>query len=523
MTPPEPDRQPLEGPDRTVPEEPDRGAPEDPDRMTPEERRALAALRFEWAPSRQDIWAPVGVHTAEVNSHAAELLGHGFGETAASTEASPLGIALLGEKGSGKTHLVNWLRGRVLLAGGYYFPLRLWEGYEFWRSVVQSLVDGLYRPVLDGRSQLNLLLERLAERLALPPAVADEVCGRTDLTPVGLEQFINALGLLDRDLGRQCQHVARALAMFNARDFETQNLGEGLLLGADDADPAQRKAWRMPAVRPPQQVLAEISRLLAVTGPTVFTVDQIDTMIAQSNRASSTGLPDPVQGEQLERIAAGFMELRDSAYRSMTVVACMEAAWQVLLKTTVNSVGDRFRTVRLKALSTAPIGRKFAADWMGVQFASCGFTPPYETWPIRPDAFSDTIAMTPRALLKRIAEHAERCLELGRVEEIDRFEEPDLPVLPKPLQVDPAAVARLDERFAALCAESLIPLPLDPKQESELMPDCSWPPCTRPCWSRAAPTSSSNAATARRPRTTRCSRRRSTSRPTTSSTGTSGP
>ena len=72
-----------------------------------------------------------------------------------------------------------------------------------------------------------------------------------------------------------------------------------------------------PAVRTsPQQIVQDISRLLALTGPTVIAVDQIDTLIAQSVQPRcSTRTPGgrtPGAGRGADQIADGLMALRES-------------------------------------------------------------------------------------------------------------------------------------------------------------------------------------------------------------------
>ena len=450
--------------------------------MTPEERRALVSLRFEWAPTREELWTPLEAHVDEVNDHATSLIMHCFRQAADSTGPSPIGLVVLGEKGSGKSHALNWTRDRVLHGGGYFFPLWIWSGEEFWRSIAHALLQGLRRRWPDGTSQLTTVLGRLADQVGLDAVLTGEILGRSALTPEGLARFVRALRAMDDELGLECQHVARALTMIGSTDLDAREVAQDFLTAEPDFDRETREHWRIPrSVRPAHRIVAEMSRLIAVTGPAVIAVDQIDTMIAQSRRAAGTESTDEAQDDQLEKIGAGLMELRDTTRRTLTIVACMGGAWELLSSRTLDSVADRFRDVWLTPIASAEIGRRLAEDWMGVKFRGCGFTPPYPTWPILPQAFDDAVLFTPRQLLKHIAEHAEACLAADEVTELARLDKQrpvTAPARPAATVEPPAASAealqRLDDRFRDLVAATDANRLVVAHQEDEVMPDLFW-------------------------------------------------
>src|SRR5437764_56234 len=117
---------------------------------------ALAALRLTWAPVPDDVWQPLPLHVDGLHTDVVQELLAGITDAKTSPGPSPLGIALLGRRGSGKTHLLGWLRQRVQEQGGYFFLVSLLDEQSFWPSVLAYLLDGLARPVPGSGSQLRL-------------------------------------------------------------------------------------------------------------------------------------------------------------------------------------------------------------------------------------------------------------------------------------------------------------------------------------------------------------------------------
>src|SRR4051812_19777313 len=104
--------------------------------MTKEERAALAALRLSWAPVPDDVWRPSPLHVDGLHEEVVDDLLGGVEDAAASSGPSPISLAMLGRGGSGKTHMLGWLRERVQEKGGYFFLVSLLDEQSFWPSVL---------------------------------------------------------------------------------------------------------------------------------------------------------------------------------------------------------------------------------------------------------------------------------------------------------------------------------------------------------------------------------------------------
>jgi chromosomal replication initiation ATPase DnaA len=109
--------------------------------LTEEERQALSALRFDWATTPDDVWRTSPFHVEGLHSHIAQSVLNGINDAKASKDSSPIGIALQGQKGAGKTHLLGWVREKVQSEGGYFFLVSLLDGNAFWENTVRQAQD----------------------------------------------------------------------------------------------------------------------------------------------------------------------------------------------------------------------------------------------------------------------------------------------------------------------------------------------------------------------------------------------
>ncbi|GAA0460426.1 ATPase [Paractinoplanes deccanensis] len=391
--------------------------------MNEEQRRALTALRFNWAPTPDDVWRPAPFHVEGLQRDVVQTVLDGVGEARRSTESSPIGVAILGQRGTGKTHLLGAVRERVQAEGGYFFLISLLETSAFWRSTALSVLDGFARPTAGGSNQLKTFLRRLVDTISAPRAVRRAVIGETELSRPALDAFADLIRKHNRQIGIECQDTARALALQAADASRTQDIGYEFLCSNDEEEPGDRAAWGMRrGKRSAQEVIRDISRLLALTGPTVIAVDQIDLLIAQSTKATNAKgdrVTDWQQALLLEQIAGGLMALRETTRRSLSVVTCLPKTWMDITTEATDTVQDRFREAApLRRIATADLGRELVEKRFAPLFDEVGFVPPYLTWPISPEAFAEAPGFTPRELLRTIDGHVRACLATGMVTEL---------------------------------------------------------------------------------------------------------
>src|SRR5262249_51697503 len=135
---------------------------------------------------------------------------------------------------------------------------------------------------------------------------------------------------------------------------------------------------------------------------------------------------------------------------------------------------DRFRpSVLPDRIPTPEIGRAIIAKRFTAKFNEQRFPAPYDTWPIKPEAFDTAPNLTPRALLRRVDTHITGCLEQDAVVELAGLEES----ASRPPQKRGGATTSesnleaLDQRFDALVRNADVRGALEPTTEDVQVPE----------------------------------------------------
>ncbi|WP_214411841.1 ATP-binding protein [Sphaerisporangium fuscum] len=440
--------------------------------MTDDERRALEALRFNYTEGPGDVWRPSEVHVDGLNRRTAQMILDGLSEVGDSVEASPLGLVLQGQRGTGKTHLLGWVRERVQEDGGYFFLVGLLDARDFWQSVLVSMLDSLARQV-DGESQLRMFLLRLSSYVGVPRMVRRELVGKAPLTKAALDVFVEGLRRFDGRVGTEAQDTLRALVLRASDDLRAQDVGHTYLLSEPEEEPGERAAWGMRRRgKSAQEIVQDVSRLLAFTGPSVIAVDQFDPLVTQASISMMHNAElDWRQSLVLEQIAGGLMGLREYTSRTLTVLSCLPLTWVLIQKAATDTIRDRFReAVPLMTVPDSKIGRELVEKRFAARFRALGFRPPYPTWPVLPSAFDDAPDYTPRQLLMKVDAHIQSCRVNGRVTELGTLAGTAPVAGGDDGAVAPQRLDALDARFAALRDAAEVADALAPASEDAVVP-----------------------------------------------------
>jgi hypothetical protein len=443
--------------------------------MIDAQRAALSTLKFNAAPTPDDVWKASAFHVAGVHERTVQEIFDGVVAARRDEDSSPIGVVVQGQAGAGKTHMLGEVRQHIQRVGGYFFLVGILSGKTFWQSTSLAVVEGLGRDAGNWPTQLKAFLRRLTSQVALPEKVRDAIAGDTDLQPADVDAFITALRSYSPQVGRECQATARALVLYGARDFALQDIGFAYLSSLEVTDAQERATWRLPpGARTPQLVVRDISRLLALTNvPTVIAIDQLDTLFAQYTGATDERAPrrqDPRVAALVGEVADGLMNLRETTRRTLTVVACIPVTWQIIKHDAAAPVRDRFREAEmLDRVPDAQVGEALIRKRLEVHYGAVGFTPPYPTWPVRPEAFQSAHEYTPRRLLKVVEEHVTACLRTGQVVEMTQLDA-STTVVPKSDMPPDAALILLDKRFAKLRADADVAHAMQPTTEDQVMP-----------------------------------------------------
>jgi hypothetical protein len=442
------------------------------------QREALKSLRLSFAPTADDLWHAQGAHHVPgVHDAALEQVMAAFADADAQPDSSPLGVVIRGQAGSGKTHLLGQVRERVQADGGFFFLLELLDATSFWESARSSILESLGRPGQERETQLKELLWRLASLAHVSRADRRAISGEDELTPAVLATFVNALHKTNPQTVRQTHHTLRALVLLGAGDLGVQDVGQAFLNSSEDVDDTGRRTWSIGiSALTPQESVRDISRIVAMVGPAVLAIDQIDTLLAQSATSTSGRNTDGgSDNRDLDHVAHGLMSTRQTMRRTAEVVACLPAVWESIRSCATATVADRFReTAPLKGLPSADVARAILERRFTASYRAVGFTPPYPSWPILPSAFDDAPEYTPRQLLKRADTHIRSCLDRDVVEELGHLKapstsEPDAPPTDIPAE-NPSDSTELDRRFAEYRQRAVGVAALDPEGEDTTVP-----------------------------------------------------
>ncbi|WP_018658283.1 helicase HerA domain-containing protein [Actinomadura flavalba] len=449
--------------------------------MNDAERRALRhiASGLDWAATAEHAWRPPPFHVEGLHRSAENLILDGIADAAASRDAGPLGVVVQGEGGSGKTHLLGWVRHRVERDGGYFFLVDFSAGGGFWEPTARAMVADLGRTTeTTGDPQAVTLLRRLSDLAKLNEPATAAVTGVARCTAADLDALVGGLLPLDRRLVLDFADTLRALVLYMAPDLRASQIGHAYLTSAEETAEGDRAAYGLNRrARTPQDVVRDLSAILALTGPSVIAVDQIDSLLAHSAKTTGdAGTPEDPQDDVIEEVAGGLMALRHSTRRTLCVVACLGSSWRLVENRAVNTVKDRFRTaLRLGTVGDAATARALVERRVAASLDGTGFTPPHPTWPVHPDAFATVTGYTPRALLKQVYDHVGRCRSADEIRLLDRFGDTDETAptpaptpAPRPAPVSASALAALDARFAGLRrgAETAAALTADTEDEA---------------------------------------------------------
>ncbi|MCW2591160.1 MAG: family ATPase [Mycobacterium sp.] len=447
--------------------------------MDPREREALSSLRLSWAPTADDLWHSQGaLHVPGFNDKALDDVMAAFADAGGEQQSSPLGVVVQGPAGSGKTHLLGQVRERVQAADGFFFVVELLDATSFWESARSSIVRSLGRPAANRETQLKELLWQLSLVAHVSRVDRKAIVGDGELTPEVLSRFIDALRKANPATVSQTRHTLRALVLLGATEFDVQDVGQAYLNSAEDVDDSGRRTWSIGvSTLSPQECVRDISWLVALAGPAVLAIDQIDTLLAQgTDRADPLARADAAtDNSDIEHVAHGLMSIRQNMRRTASVVACLPTAWESIRTRAAGPVADRFReATKLQGLPSADVGRAILERRFTASYRAIEFSPPYPSWPIMVSAFDDAPDYTPRLLLKRADTHIRSCLDRDIVEELAHFRAPSPGDGPEPsprTRADkPRDSAELDRRFADYRQRAVGTAALDPEGEDTIVP-----------------------------------------------------
>ncbi len=435
------------------------------------ELTVLRGANLQWTMHLERVWRDVDYHIPGFHEHVRQQVLYEL-EALADADDSPLGVVITGEAGSGKTHLVGSIRSACAASHAYFVLVDMTDVRDFWETVLLGYLKSLQREQSSGQPQFHRLLASL-------PGVSVEPEKLANLRP---PRLINVTDKLIRDVGRGAHNqrmlehrdVLRALVLLASSEMQIQAVGFDWLQATGISESQALLQGFSQAQPHPQSVVRGLSWLMSLSGATVLAFDQLDAIVAEHNLAAGVDVSEMAPGlaarvrlsqSIIEGIGRGFMELRDTASRTLMVVSSLQSTWDILKKTSGRAAADRFGSeYNLQAQVSSELQRLLVERRMAATFAKHHFSPPYPSWPFRPTAFED-VHLTPRLLLKRCDEHRRRCLREGKISELEAFQSNGSNA---PAAVDDDAMSALDQAYRAMMTEAQPAEILAESREDEL-------------------------------------------------------
>ncbi|MFT0727727.1 ATP-binding protein, partial [Synechococcus sp. F70.1] len=412
----------------------------------PEQQKDLEALKevdFDWTVHLKKIWQVPEFDVPDLNREAREQLFERLEKLIQSPKnGSPLGIPVLGSGGTGKTHLLRVLRQRCFEKGVGFVLVDMTDVKDFWKTLVQGYLTSLMQEEPDGRSQLEKVLDQIFLKALASPRRAEEI-GR--LPPNLLFRVVNRvlqwLSTQDKSNTLKYRDCVRAMILANSANFAIAAAGISWIEGLGvDPEMKEQLGFDSPGLAPSETV-AGLSWLMSLRGPTVVALDQLDPIIVQFHIASEeSGAEAKATENIIHSIGGGLIAIRDYLSRSLVVVSCLEESWEILTKTAVSTFSGRFESPLLLALlPSAATAEAVVVSRLEKAYRKVGFTPPYSSYPFKPEFFESNQFLSPRELLRKCHEHRESCLKAGKVIELGSSG--------SPLTTSSAPLQELDREF----------------------------------------------------------------------------
>lgn len=394
--------------------------------------QVLQALDFDWTLHLRGVWRDSSFDSPGIHQTLREEFTNRLAELPLrSTLDSPLGWIVLGQPGSGKTHWLSDCRAKAQSKGFWFVLVDMTDVREFWSTVLQGYLESLNRDWASGRTQLDLVLASFLDRFRVNVPVVD---GLRYLANYSLPKLGEALGrlipltrkLFPAETARH-QDVIRALFAQASVHSEIHAAGLNWLQG-NPVDPQTHAALGF--VRNPEEphrIVEALSWMMSLGGFTVLALDQLDPIVSQLDpSARSQGIESTPEGLRamaiIHEIAHGLGALRDTTRKTLTMVSCIDSTLTALKRHSVGSWLDRFETPRpMVSQIQSPDALDMIIPRVAKAAASVGWTPPYPSWPFRPEAFESARGLSPRELLKACEEHRRHCLAHRVITELEQF------------------------------------------------------------------------------------------------------
>ncbi|WP_025273585.1 helicase HerA domain-containing protein [Haloglycomyces albus] len=370
---------------------------------------ALKSISLDTAMTSEELWSDSGrVDVPSINGSAFNIITNEFGKLSNDIKRSPHILPLIGEPGSGKTHLLRRTRRHVQSNDGLFVPLQFSRNGNPWSEVATGFYDALSRPHSRGGSQVQHLITQIADAFELDDDNRHRLGSSVDRD--GIEAMLRAVADSDIDFYRMRNETIRALLHNTSRDPYMNQAGASYLRGEGPLDPEGQ--WGPPTSSMPtaEKIVSDILNLCSYAGGTIIAIDQTDELVR--NVSIGSGSAEPADKEHLVEITECLMDLRDKSKRSMIMMSCIFSTWELLKSHASEAADGRFTDhIQLGRIPDSNAAKELTAALLAPAYRDVDV--PYNTYPFPESFFTAAPHFSLRKFLGRIERAVRNIAESG--------------------------------------------------------------------------------------------------------------
>jgi GTPase SAR1 family protein len=405
--------------------------------------KAFQGVDFEWVVLKDSVWADTSCNIPELHEDIRnDILFELDQLKKRKTKQSPLGHVIVGEGGSGKTHLLRSLREEASKRNVGFIMVDLTGVNDFWGTLLLEYLESLGKNYINGTPQTRIIVENIInqvnqiriERKEKQTAHSGKQIAKkiSEVNVTKTVKFINTiietLYLKYNTEVRNFQDVIRALILLISDDFEMSDIGNSWLQGIGIEEKEKKKFNFKTTGLPPQTIVSGLSWLMSNYAPVILAIDQLDVIVKQHSYTANSILPDNTEEDNLSRsiiegVAGGLSALVNSVtQRTQVIVSCLEETWEILRNNTLATNTARFNEHRtLPPIESAKIAQQMISARLIESYKENSFIPAYEGWPFKPEAFVSAKGLFPREILQFCDKHKRKCIKSKEIFEIGSF------------------------------------------------------------------------------------------------------